>query len=128
MANNTLVQLASSEQMMLSKMQNMQQRIAPDFVVSANPLDTGIVTENRIADGTLNPPLSFSGAMRQVLDSVNAHQADASSKMTAVETGQSDDLVGAMIASQKASLSFSALMQVRNKVVASFDEVMKMPV
>lgn len=128
MANNTLVQLASSEQMMLSKMQNMQQRIAPDFVVSANPLDTRIVTENRIADGTLNPPLSFSGAMRQVLDSVNAHQADASSKMTAVETGQSDDLVGAMIASQKASLSFSALMQVRNKVVASFDEVMKMPV
>ena len=48
--------------------------------------------------------------------------------MTAVETGQSDDLVGAMIASQKASLSFNALMQVRNKVVTSFEEILKMPV
>ena len=66
--------------------------------------------------------------MRQVLDTVNEHQSVASAKITAVETGESDDLVGAMIASQKASLSFSALMQVRNKVVMSFEDIMKMPV
>lgn len=122
MASNTMIQLASSEQLMLEKMQNMQNRVQADFVVSANPFD------QQVGPATLNTPLSFSGAMRQVLDTVNEHQSVASAKITAVETGESDDLVGAMIASQKASLSFSALMQVRNKVVMSFEDIMKMPV
>lgn len=122
MANNTMVQLASSEQLMLEKMQNMQHRIQADFVVSENPID------QQVGSTQLNSPLSFSGAMHQVLKVVNDQQSVASAKMTAVETGKSDDLVGAMIASQKASLSFSALMQVRNKVVMSFEDIMKMPV
>ncbi|MGR5236482.1 flagellar hook-basal body complex protein FliE [Vibrio alfacsensis] len=109
----------SAEQLMLSKMEAMRTQVQqPEFVVSANPLDRQ----------SLNAPLSFSQAMTTVLDSVNQHQSVASQKMTAVETGKSDDLVGAMVASQKASLSFDALMQVRNKVVSSFDEIMKLPV
>ncbi|HDM8044376.1 TPA: flagellar hook-basal body complex protein FliE [Vibrio campbellii] len=109
----------SAEQLMLSKMEAMRTQVQPpEFVVSANPLD----------QQSLNAPLSFSQAMTNVLDTVNQHQSIASQKMTAVETGASDDLVGAMIASQKASLSFNALMQVRNKVVMSFEDIMKMPV
>ncbi|AYO12468.1 flagellar hook-basal body complex protein FliE [Vibrio campbellii] len=109
----------SAEQLMLSKMEAMRTQVQPpEFVVSANPLE----------QQTLNAPLSFSQAMTNVLDTVNQHQSVASQKMTAVETGASDDLVGAMIASQKASLSFNALMQVRNKVVMSFEDIMKMPV
>lgn len=109
----------SAEQLMLSKMEAMRtQAQLPEFVVSANPLD----------QQTLNAPISFSQAMTNVLDTVNQHQSVASQKMTAVETGASDDLVGAMVASQKASLSFNALMQVRNKVVMSFEDIMKMPV
>jgi flagellar hook-basal body complex protein FliE len=46
--------------------------------------------------------------------------------MTAVDTGQSDDVVGAMVAGQKASLSFSMLMEVRNKVLNGIDDVMRM--
>ena len=109
----------SAEQLMLSKMEAMRTQVQPpEFVVSANPLD----------QQSLNAPLSFSQAMTNVLDTVNQHQSVASQKMTAVETGASDYLVGAMIASQKASLSFNALMQVRNKVVMSFEDIMKMPV
>ncbi|MGF1750641.1 flagellar hook-basal body complex protein FliE [Vibrio cionasavignyae] len=118
MAMQPINSAVSAEQLMLTKLQSMQQQIQPDFVVSSNPVDV---------QQSLSP-LSFSTAMKGVLDRVNEHQSLASSKMTAVETGQSDDLVGAMVASQKASLSFSALMQVRNKVVSSFDEIMKMPV
>ncbi|UUM32317.1 flagellar hook-basal body complex protein FliE [Vibrio japonicus] len=109
----------SAEQLMLTKMEAMRAQVQPpEFVVSANPLDQQM----------LNTPLSFSEAMTNVLNTVNQHQSLASQKMTAVETGKSDDLVGAMVASQKASLSFNALMQVRNKVVGSFDDIMKMPV
>ena len=118
MAMQPISNMVSAEQLMLTKLQSMQQQIQPDFVVSSNPADK----VQSLA------PMSFSGAMKGVLDRVNEHQSLASNKMSAVETGQSDDLVGAMVASQKASLSFSALMQVRNKVVSSFDEIMKMPV
>lgn len=119
MASQLLNNAVSAEQLMLSKMEVMRTQVqSPEFVVSANPLD---VKE-------LNAPMSFSQAMTSVLDTVNQHQSVASQKMTAVETGQSDDLTGAMIASQKASLSFNALMQVRNKVVMSFEDIMKMPV
>ncbi|PWI33028.1 flagellar hook-basal body complex protein FliE [Vibrio albus] len=128
MTTNSLMQMAEAQQLMLGKMQTMESLAQPNFVVAANPFDQTVSAAEMTNKVTLNEPLSFSGAMRQVLDTVNAQQTDASNRMTAVETGKSDDLVGAMIASQKASLSFSALMQVRNKVVASFEDVMKMPV
>ncbi len=118
MSNQPIGNAVTAEQLMLAKMDTMRVQATPEFVISANPVDVRPVNE----------PLSFSSAMSEVLNIVNQHQTAASSKMTAVETGQSDDLVGAMIASQKASLSFDALIQVRNKVVGSFDDLMKMPV
>lgn len=62
----------------------------------------------------------------QVIRSINQQQNIAADLMTAVDTGQSDDVVGAMVASQKASLSFSMLMEVRNKVLNGIDDVMRM--
>ena len=49
-------------------------------------------------------------------------------QQTAVDTGKSDDLAGAMIASQQASLSFSALVQVRNKIATGFNDLMSMSI
>lgn len=71
--------------------------------------------------------VSFTDAMRDVIGRVNEQQNTASKLMTAFDAGQSDDLVGAMVASQKAGLSFSALMQVRNKLMTGFDDIMRMP-
>lgn len=67
---------------------------------------------------------TFKDAMR----SVNEQDQAAAARMADVETGKSDDLVGAMLASQQASLSFSMLMQVRNKVMGAVDELIKLPV
>ena len=44
--------------------------------------------------------------------------------MADVDSGKSDDLAGAMIESQKASVAFSAMVQVRNKLTTALDEVM----
>ncbi|WP_211227345.1 flagellar hook-basal body complex protein FliE [Ferrimonas kyonanensis] len=70
---------------------------------------------------------SFSELMSEKVEAVNAAQNIASARTAAVESGASDDLVGAMVASQKASLSFSAMVQVRNRLVQALDEIMKMP-
>ncbi|WP_108650100.1 flagellar hook-basal body complex protein FliE [Dongshaea marina] len=71
---------------------------------------------------------SFSGVMQQAIQQIDSQQQSAEQKMNAVDLGQSHDLMGAMLASQKASLSFMALIQVRNKAVSAYNEVMQMPV
>lgn len=95
---------------------------------------------NRYADLASGPavrpatPLSanaqapgIGASFEQALRSVDAEQHKASDAMAAVDSGQSEDLVGAMIQSQKASVSFSALLQVRNKLTGAFDEIIRMP-
>ncbi|MCL1147739.1 flagellar hook-basal body complex protein FliE [Shewanella marinintestina] len=73
-------------------------------------------------------PASFTELMKQKVSAINADQNASSALVRAVDSGQSSDLVGAMVASQKASLSFSAMIQIRNRLVQAFDDVMKMPI
>ncbi|MFV3366917.1 flagellar hook-basal body complex protein FliE [Pseudomonas sp. NY15435] len=75
----------------------------------------------------LDESQGIGASFEQALRSVDAEQHQSSAAMAAVDSGQSDDLVGAMIQSQKASVSFSALLQVRNKLTGAFDEIIRMP-
>lgn len=68
----------------------------------------------------------FADSLWQAVQGVDDKNRDAGDRMAAVDSGRSDDLVGAMLASQEASLSFSMLMQVRNKVVGAVDELIKL--
>jgi flagellar hook-basal body complex protein FliE len=70
---------------------------------------------------------SFAQSMRDAVGKVDAAEANAGQRMADVDAGRSGDLVGAMLASQEASLSFSMLMQVRNKVMGAVDELIKLP-
>jgi flagellar hook-basal body complex protein FliE len=70
---------------------------------------------------------SFGQAMQDAITKVNGDDANAAQRASDVESGKSDDLVGAMLASQEAGLSFSMLMQVRNKVMGAVDELIKLP-
>jgi flagellar hook-basal body complex protein FliE len=69
---------------------------------------------------------SVSGDFAAALRSINAQQNLSSEMMAAVDAGRSDDMVGAMVASQKADLSFSMLLQIRNKVMNGVDDIMRM--
>jgi flagellar hook-basal body complex protein FliE len=80
-----------------------------------------------IPNQDFNQSDSFKSAMNQAVRRVDNHQQLASQITADVDAGHSDDLVGAMVASQKASISFQALTQVRNKVMAAYDDVLKMP-
>lgn len=71
----------------------------------------------------------FSDLLTQAVDSVNETQMKSSQMKTAFEQGDpSVTLSQVMIQSQKASVSFQALTQVRNKVVQAYEDIMKMPV
>lgn len=92
-----------------------------------NVLETTQIAPNPLTANQVNS-VSFTEVISQTLNNVDQQGKEASVLMTAVDTGKSDDLVGAMVASQKASLSFAALVQVRNKLLTAYDDVMKMPV
>jgi len=75
------------------------------------------------------PGVSFAAVLRNGVDQVNASQARARGLATAFEQGKPGvDLPQVMLEMQKASVSFRAAVEVRNKVVTAYQEVMNMPV
>jgi flagellar hook-basal body complex protein FliE len=71
----------------------------------------------------------FGELLKQSIDHVNSAQKEASELRSAFERGEGDmDLAQVMIAAQKSSLSFEAMVQVRNKLVEAYKDVMNMPI
>jgi flagellar hook-basal body complex protein FliE len=70
----------------------------------------------------------FSGTLKGALDSVNASQNRAEAISTAYETGQTQDVAKVMLARQEASVGFEATLQVRNKLLSAYQDIMKMGV
>ena len=72
---------------------------------------------------------SFSEMLGQAVNKVSETQQASSQLATAFEMGQKGvDFTDVMIASQKASVSFQAMTQVRNKLVQAYQDIMQMPV
>lgn len=69
----------------------------------------------------------FETAMQDALKSVSAVQDQAGDASAAYERGDSHDLASVMIARQKASIAFEATLQVRNKLLGAYKDVMSMP-
>jgi len=78
---------------------------------------------------TETPQNDFGDLLKRSIDSVNETQQNASSLRTAFEQGEPGlDLADVMIAVQKSSVSFQAMVEVRNKLVDAYKDVMNMPV
>ena len=80
---------------------------------------------------TANPAsrVDFSEALRNSLDQVNGAQKKAESLGERFALGDdSVNLSDVMIATQKASIGFQATVQVRNKLVSAYHDIMNMQV
>lgn len=72
---------------------------------------------------------NFGALFNQAIDKVNDTQKASASLSKAYEQGDpSVDITQVMVASQKASVSFQAMVQVRNKLVDAYRDVMNMPI
>jgi flagellar hook-basal body complex protein FliE len=72
--------------------------------------------------GEVNFHEILSGAINQVESS----RADANQSVQKFLSGEGDDLHSTILASQRADLEFQMFLQVRNKVVSAYQEVMRM--
>ena len=73
-------------------------------------------------------PNSFAATLEGALRQVNDGQTQAAQLSDAYERGQEVDIAKVMLARQQASVGFEATLQVRNKILAAYKDIMSMPV
>jgi len=71
---------------------------------------------------------NFAELIQRAIGEVNQTQMQAASMSQAFELGERVDLAEVMIALQKSRVSFEALLQVRNKLLSAYQDVMNMSV
>lgn len=70
----------------------------------------------------------FGSILDRALSSVQASQAAAGAATSAFERGETDDIAGVMLSRQAASIDFEAALQVRNRLLGAYRDIMNMPV
>ena len=99
--------------------------------ISAKVLTSAI--QQKPAAGGMSPDglpqgaaASFTDSLKQLLESVNDTTGDANVAVNNMVSG-TGDVHHAMLALQRAEETFELTVQVRNKLVAAYQDVMKMP-
>jgi len=80
-------------------------------------------TEGDKAEGT-----SFGSVLKDAIQDINKLQNDANTAIAKVQLEDAGSIHDAMIALEKAGISFQVMMQVRNKILDAYQEVMRMQV
>lgn len=86
--------------------------VAPQGAQAAAPLSNGGLFEN---------------VVERFVTDTNAQQVSADQSVQRLATGESDSVHETMLALAKADLSLRVFMEVRNKVIEAYQEVMRMP-
>lgn len=73
-------------------------------------------------------PGAFGDALRSALSKVNELQTNSSAITDSYERGETADIAAVMLARQQASVGFEATLQVRNKLLSAYKDIMSMPV
>lgn len=81
------------------------------------------------AAGAAAPPVNFSDLLARAVDGVNESQQQSAALKEAFQRGDAGiDISRVMIASQKASIEFQLMMQVRNRLVNAYQDIMNMQI
>jgi len=70
---------------------------------------------------------AFKDVLSSAINEVEGARAGANQTIDKFLAGEGEDLHSTVLASQRADLEFQMFMQVRNKVVSAYQEIMKMP-
>ena len=68
----------------------------------------------------------FRDVLHSAIDDIHQLEGQAETKVAGVISGNGADVHTAMIAVEKADLSFQLMMQVRNKIVSAYEEISRM--
>jgi flagellar hook-basal body complex protein FliE len=91
---------------------------------AANPLAAG----SQASDSSGAQPVSFSKVLENAVQEVNSKMQAADVEKSKLLTGETGNVHQAMIAVQESNVAFSLMVEVRNKLVDSYQELMRMQV
>lgn len=95
----------------------------------ASPLGGAGALGAVVAGTEKSSSVSFASVLKNGLDKVNSVQQQARSTATAFERGVPGvDIPQVMIDMQKSSIAFRGAVEVRNRVVSAYQEIMNMPI
>jgi flagellar hook-basal body complex protein FliE len=111
----------------------------PGLQPSLPPDQPGVIPPNELqqlsetglaqpASGATETPRSFVGLLGQLVGDVNAKQMASNQAVNGLLSGQNVSLHQAMIAMEEASVSFQLMVEVRNKLLETYQELMRMQV
>lgn len=85
-------------------------------------------TQSAGAEATQSAPagVPFAGLFRSMVEQTSALDQKATQAVTGLLSGQGVEIHDAMIATQKADMAFELALQVRNKAVAAYQQMMGM--
>ena len=112
----SLQQIMAMRQQILDRSQLLQQ---------VHTASTG-ATDAPVAPN--GPGEGFTGALKSALDGVSAAQSRAEGLSAAYERGEVTDVAQVMLARQEAGVAFEATMQVRNRLLSAYQDIMRMGV
>jgi flagellar hook-basal body complex protein FliE len=102
--------------MVPGSVQSLQSHLAPKL---EDQIDPG---------GPASIAKDFGQYLAEALAKVESAQNDATSAAQRLATGEVSDVAEVMIASEKATLALNLTIQVRNKVLEAYQDMMRMPV
>jgi len=112
-----------------AQMQNMSLGNSSLQSTSFEKMGNSLAIGDNAAPAVNKSASNFGDMLKDAVNTVNDIQKDAGAKKIAFEMGdRSVTLADTMIASSKAGLAFDATVQVRNKFVEAYKEIMNMPV
>ncbi|MFN3696884.1 MAG: flagellar hook-basal body complex protein FliE [Pseudobdellovibrio sp.] len=71
---------------------------------------------------------TFADTLKDAIGNVNELQKTADIKAQELATGKTDDIAGVMLATEKADIALRTMVQVRNKIIDAYQEIMRMQV
>ena len=77
--------------------------------------------------GESRKPGEFQGFLERALRSVEDSRSESTQAVQSFLSGEGEDLHTAALATQRAELAFELGLQVRNKIVQAYQEIMRMP-
>jgi len=106
---------------LLAQMRAMQSQIKEIQSIEPN---MGIKDAQKVDNSS-----AFSNILKDSIGKVNDAQIQSNLLQEAFQKGDPNvDVTKVMLAMQKSSVSFQAMVQVRNKIIQAYQEIMNMPV
>lgn len=98
------------------------------IMTGLQPIHQGLLAQGKNLQTQQAAGSSFSDILTQALQNVNKLENESDAITNDFITGKTDSIHSVLIASEKASLALDLVLEVRNKVLEAYTEIMRMQV